>query len=178
MSNNKSKIVRLPTTLSADQEEKVIPLTAKAKKTSDRKWGGAVMKMGFCIVPSLLLRGQPRVGLNPTQLAVLLQLCDLWWDPGRKPYPSKAKIAARLGIGPRQVQRYIAELETVGLVKRIERRATNQGKLSNTYDLSGLVKKLREIQPSFRKAEEDARKSRADAQRRGFRTPRLAEDAA
>ena len=76
------------------------------------------------------------------------------------------------------MQRYIAELETVGLVKRIERRATNQGKLSNTYDLSGLVKKLREIQPSFRKAEEDARKSRADAQRRGFRTPRLAEDAA
>ena len=143
MSNNKSKIVRLPTTLSADQEEKVIPLTAKAKKTSDRKWGGAVMNMGFCIVPSLLLRGQQRVGLNPTQLAVLLQLCDFWWDPGRKPYPSKAKIAARLGIGPRQVQRYIAELET-----------------------------------SFRKAEEDARKSRADAQRRGFRTPRLAEDAA
>ena len=116
MSNNKSKIVRLPTALPAEQEEKVIPLTAKSKKTSDRKWGNAVMKMGFCIVPLLPLRGQQRVGLNPTQLAVLLQLCDFWWDPDRNPYPSKAKIAARLGIGPRQVQRYMAELETAGLV--------------------------------------------------------------
>src|SRR5260221_13856977 len=40
----------------------VIPLRpAKAKKASERKWGKAVMDFGFCIIPSLLLRGQARL---------------------------------------------------------------------------------------------------------------------
>ena len=45
---------------------------AKAKKASERKWGKPVMDLGFCIIPSLLLRAQARLGLNPTQLAVLM----------------------------------------------------------------------------------------------------------
>ena len=52
---------------------KVIPLRpAKAAKASEAKWGTAVMDLGFSIIPSLLLRAQRRLGLNPTQLAVLL----------------------------------------------------------------------------------------------------------
>lgn len=81
------------------------------------------MKHGFCIIPSVLLRAQQRLGLNPSQLAVLLRLADYWWDSERKPYPSKQKLHERLGISPRQIQQYIAELEAAGLVKRVERRA-------------------------------------------------------
>ena len=52
--------------------------------------------------------------------------------------------------GQRQLQRHIAELERAGLVRRIERRAPNKGKLSNEYDLSGLVTRLAAIEPEFR----------------------------
>ena len=115
------------------------------------------MKLGFCIIPSVLLRAQQRIGLNPTQLAVLLQLADYWWDQDRKPYPSKQALSERLGLGPRQIQRHIAELEAAGLVRRIERRAVHKGKLSNEYDLSGLVERLQKIAPEIEKANANKR---------------------
>lgn len=52
------------------------PAKAKSGRVADEKWGKEVMKAGFCIIPSLLLRCQQRLGLNPSQLAVLLQLAD------------------------------------------------------------------------------------------------------
>lgn len=117
------------------------------------------MKLGFCIIPSMLLRAQQRLGLNPTQLAVLLQLADYWWDQNRKPYPSKQALSDRLGLGPRQIQRYIAELEAAGLVKRIERRAAHRGKLSNEYDLAGLVERLQKLAPEVEEANEQKRQA-------------------
>ncbi len=117
----------------------------KAGRASEKKWGKQVMDLGFCIVPSLLLRAQQRLGLNPTQLAVLMQLCDFWWENARKPHPGKKLLAERLGLSERQVQRYIAELEQAGLVERIERRASHGGKMTNTYDLSGLVSRLKKL---------------------------------
>ncbi len=114
--------------------ENVIQLRPRREtgRASEKKWGKEVIALGFCIVPSLLLRAQNRLGLNPTQLAVLLQLCDFWWERERKPYPSKAVLAERLSLSSRQVQRYIAELETAGLVQRIQRRASHGGKLTNS----------------------------------------------
>lgn len=143
--------------------------TIKTNKASADKWGQQVIELGFCLVPSLLLRAQQRVGLNPTQLAVLLQLCDFWWDKERKPYPSKETLAQRLSLSERQVQRYIAELEQAGLVRRIERRSANGGKLSNTYDLSGLVKRLQDLEPEFREAEESAKATRKAVEKPGFK---------
>jgi hypothetical protein len=36
---------------------KVVPLRpTTAARASERKWGGAVMKLGYSIIPSLLLR--------------------------------------------------------------------------------------------------------------------------
>ena len=152
----------------------VVPLRAprESGRASEKKWGKDVIALGFCIVPSLLLRAQSRLGLNPTQLAVLMQICDFWWDRDRKPYPSKAVLAERLGLSPRQVQRYIAELEAAGLVERVERRAPHGGKLTNMYDLGGLVARLKKLEPELRKVEEDARKARRAVSRRGFRASR------
>lgn len=132
---------------------------SKAEQVSDKKWSKPVMKLGFCIIPSLLLRAQQRLGLNPTQLAVLLQLADFWWDQDRKPYPSKQALSERLGLSPRQIQRYIAELEAAGLVQRIERRAAHRGKISNEYDLSGLVERLKKIAPEIEQANEIKRQA-------------------
>ena len=141
-----------------------------ATKASEEKWGAAVIKLGFCLVPSLLLRAQQRLKLNPTQLAVLMQLGDYWWDPARKPYPSKKTLAQRLGLSARQVQRHIADLEQAGLVTRIERRGSDGGKLTNTYDLSGLVGRLQELEPEFRAVEEENRKRREAVARPGLRS--------
>lgn len=84
---------------------------------------------------------------------MLVHLADYWWDVNRKPYPSKKSLGDRFGLSPRQVQRYLAELEAMGLVQRIERRAVHRGKLSNEYDLSGLVERFKELEPEFREFE-------------------------
>ncbi|WP_096700290.1 helix-turn-helix domain-containing protein [Magnetospirillum sp. 15-1] len=154
----------------AQETAKVIPLRpAKAAKASEGKWGAAVMNLGFSIIPSLLLRAQQRLGLNPTQLAVLLQLCDYWWEEKRKPFPSKEALSQRLGLSTRQVQRQIAALENVGLVKRIERIGRHGGKLSNTYDLSGLVIRLQALEPEFRQVEEENRQRREEVAKPAYR---------
>ena len=141
--------------------------TKAAESASHKKWGSEVMKVGFCMVPSLLLRAQQRLGLNPTQLAVLLQLCDFWWESARKPRPSKKVLSERLGISERQIQRYMKELETAGLISRIERRAQHKGKLPNEYDLSGLVARLKQLEPEFRDANEKAKKMKKMVTQRG-----------
>lgn len=133
----------------------VVPLPRKmSSRSSEKKWGKAVCGLGFSIIPSLIFRAQARLGLNATQLAVLLQLADYWWDQERHPYPSKTTLGERLQLSPRQVQRYIAELETAGFVRRIDRFASHKGRLSNHYDLSGLVAKLKKLEPEFREAED------------------------
>lgn len=133
----------------------MLPKTAAvASRASEKKWGKAVMKLGFSILPSLIFQAQRRLGLNPTQLCVLVQLADYWWAQERKPYPSKARLSQRLGLSPRQIQRHIADLEKAGFVTRIERRAAHRGKLSNEYDLSGLVERLKKLEPEFRKVKE------------------------
>ena len=140
-----------------------------APRAADLRWGKEVMEQGFCIVPSLLLRAQSRLGLNPTQLAIVLHLCDHWWQEENKPHPGKKRLARRLGLGPRQVQRHIAELEAAGLVVRIPRLGPDGGKQTNIYDLSGLVAKLKEIEPDFRKVEDDVRRSRRAVATPGYR---------
>lgn len=133
------------------------PDKAKSSRVADEKWGKDVMKAGFCLIPSMLLRCQQRLGLNPTQLTILLQLADFWWDAGRKPFPSKKTLATRVGLSPRQIQRYMVELEEAGLLTRIIRSADNNGKLSNEYDLTGLVKRLKELAPEILKVKEDSK---------------------
>jgi DNA-binding transcriptional ArsR family regulator len=154
----------------AGEKDNVVPLRptkTKAAQASEKKWGKDVMKLGFSVLPSLLFRAQRRLGLSPTQLAVLVQLADFWWDEERKPYPSKETLSQRLGIGPRQIQRHIADLEEAGLVRRIERRAAHKAKLSNAYDLSGLVEKLKKLEPEFREVAEETKALRRNVAKPG-----------
>lgn len=135
---------------------KIISLPSKSgNKASEKKWGKAVCDLGFCVIPSLVFRAQARLGLNATQLAVLLQLADYWWDSERHPYPSKTTLGERLQLSPRQIQRHITDLEKAGFVKRLERYATHKGRLTNQYDLTGLVDKLKKLEPEFREVAEN-----------------------
>ena len=137
-----------------DDTKKVVPISkARAKKAdprkaSEKKFGKPVMDLGFCITPSLMMQAQARLGLNPVQFNIVMHLLDIWWDVNRRPYPTKKLIADRMGMGERQIQRQIVELEQAGLVERIFRTRPGRGKTSNEYDLSGFVAKLKELEPS------------------------------
>jgi predicted transcriptional regulator len=134
----------------------VVPLRAPsasaAKSRSERKWGKAVMDCsGFCILPSLLLRAQRRLGLSATQLALVIQLIDFWWTEDQIPWPTKETIGQRLNLSDKQIQRLVRGLEERGYVKRVVRK-TRHGRTSNGYDMAGLVQKLQELAPEFAEA--------------------------
>lgn len=137
----------------------VMPIRKKEKQqASEKKWGKAVIDLGFSIFPSLIFRAQARLGLSPVQLVVLLHLADYWWQKERMPFPSKAAIAERLQLSSRQIQRYLTELENGGYIKRIERFAGHKGQQSNEYDLSGLVAKLQKLEPEFSHVEDQRKR--------------------
>jgi DNA-binding transcriptional ArsR family regulator len=139
---------------------------AKSLKTSQRKWGADVINHGWCIVPSLLLRGQKRLRLGPAELAVLLQLLDHWWEAERLPFPSKEALADRLGVSERTVQRHVQALEAAGYVRRIARHNAARGQQSNHYSFDGLVAALKRIEPDFHRAREDERHRRDERKER------------
>ena len=121
------------------------------KRSADAKWGRAVMERGYVTIPAMLLRGQRRLGLTPTQLAILLQIIDWWIYADKDPWSAKSTLAQRIGISERQLQRQVAQLEQAGLVRRVE-RIGSRGKLPNGYDLSGLVRRMQELAPEFKLA--------------------------
>jgi DNA-binding transcriptional regulator YhcF (GntR family) len=149
----------------------VVPFPTKEKEGKrkwDKMWGKSVVDYGYVALPRLLLEGQRRLGLNSTQMMILIQLANLWWDPGKNPWPSKARLANSLGLSPRQVQRIIGELEQGGFVARRERfRANTMGQTSNEFDLSGLVAKLNALEPEFAKVRKETSELRSKVQKRG-----------
>ena len=59
-------------------------------------------------------------------------------------------------------------LECNGLVTRVERRGPHGGKLSNIYDLSGLVGRLKSLEPDFRDVEERFKTARSKVAKPGY----------
>jgi DNA-binding HxlR family transcriptional regulator len=155
-----SKVVNLRPQADADEQ------ASKTRRSAAAKWGTEVMRGGFVTIPSILLRAQRRLGLSGTQLTIILHLADWWLDADRAPWSSKARLSQRIGISERQLQRQIAELETRGYVKRVE-RVSNRGKIPNGYDLSGLVAKLNQLAPEFQRAS----KARQDVEKPGGLKP-------
>lgn len=142
--------------------EKVVAIKPKAdtRKASEKKYGKPVMDLGFCIVPSLLMQAQARLGINPVQFNIIMHLADIWWDAAHRPWPKKQLLAERMDMSERQIQRQIAELEVAGLVQRVERTRPGRGKTSNEYDLSGLVKRLQALEPEFAEVKQENQKRR------------------
>lgn len=140
--------------MNTKKTDNVVPFPASDHKHSERKWGKAVMSHGYFLVPSILLQAQARLAVSAQEMMVLLQLAEHWWHPESKIYPSKEALGERVGLGEKQVQRHIRRLEEAKLVKRIKRFNPGGGRTSNEYDLSGLVKKLQQIEPDFATAKQ------------------------
>ncbi len=158
-------------TTAAVKDSKVVSLFKPTdKKESEKKWGKAVMAHGYCIFPSMLLQAQGRLGVNAQEMIVLLQLAEHWWKAAGKIFPSKDVIAQRVGLSTKQVQRHIKRLEELKLVQRVERYKSGGSRTTNEYDLSGLVAKLKAIEPDIAAA----KKLKAAATKPGGLTAALA----
>lgn len=128
-----------------------LPTSTREKRRAEDKFGVPVMKHGYTLLPNLLLRAQARLKIGHAEFNVLVQLFYHWWDADKEPHPAKATIAQRMGISPRQVQRYLSNLEDAGLILRIERFSGRKAQTANAYGLGPLVRKLGMIEPEFRK---------------------------
>ena len=147
--------------------DKVVQIRPKTELESEKKWGKAVMDLGYSTIPSLIFRAQARLGLSPIQLALLLHLVDYWWKRAQMPFPSKATLAERMNLSPRQIQRYLTDLEDGGFIQRVERFAGHKGQQSNEYNLNGLVRKLQKLEPEFSTVKEQAIEQAKNVTRRG-----------
>ncbi len=158
----------------SESSEKVAPLHSKpATETSrrelEKRWSKGVIDTGFLFVPSVLLRAQARLHINATELAVLMHLVDHWWDNDEMPFPSKRRLAERLSVSDKTVQRAIKRIEDEGLVKRCVRRHSSGGQASNSYDLSPLVERLKVVAKDVAAAREEAAAKKRAATRPGLK---------
>jgi hypothetical protein len=80
-----------------------LPISKKDRRRAEHKFGVAVLKLGYTMLPNLLLQAQGRLGISPLQLNVLVQLIQHWWDADSDPFLAKETIARRMGKSPRQI---------------------------------------------------------------------------
>jgi hypothetical protein len=90
---------------------------SKEARAVYEKWGEAG-KAGFQAVPDLLLKNQSELGLNATELVVLLNVLMHWWYRDQKPFPRPTTIAKRMGSTVRTVQRAIVKMVKEGILIR------------------------------------------------------------
>lgn len=136
-------------------------IKAKKKSSTEVIFGSKVLSHGYTAIPNIMVRAQARLGISTTQFNIIAQLLSYWIDPKRPPFPTKKELAQRMSITPKTVQTNIAALEKSGLIER-EQRVTAAGDYgSNLYKLDGLIKRLKDLEPSFEEEREERRASRS-----------------
>ena len=133
-----------------------------------RKWGNAVGKgglTGYLALPEVLLRGQHRLGLTSTEMMVLINVLLHWWYAEKMPFPSNHKIAKRMGVDTRTVQRACKNLEKKKLIDRkvkiLHDKDTNSYSSTRTIELGKLVSRLNEIAVDLGKFSRSTRANRS-----------------
>ena len=137
----------------------------KKAASHERIWGKPILGHGYTALPSMLIQAQSRLGITPLQFNILAQLLDYWRDPARAPFPSKNDLANRIGCKAKTIQTNIRALEKAGLVTREMRRTAAGDWNSNIYHLTGLVERVKKLEPEFAAARAKRKEAR-DAQKR------------
>ncbi|MCW2308951.1 helix-turn-helix domain-containing protein [Rhodobium gokarnense] len=139
----------------------------KGKSSTEKIWGKPVYSHGYAGIPSILIQAQRRLGINPTQMNIIVQLLDYWFEPSRRPFPSKKELAERMAVTPKTIQNNVRALEQAGLIKREIRRTAAGDFNSNIYHLDGLVERVQKLEPEFA-----ADKKRRKAAKAALETPK------
>lgn len=132
----------------------------QALKQNEKKWTPTLMKAGWSAFPNIIIEKQRALGLDAMDMNILLHLVQYWWLEENVPHPSVATIAEAIGVTPRAIQKRIAALEGIGLIKREERRHGKFGSQTNLYRFDGLIKACtpfaeEKIEAAKKKAEEN-----------------------
>ena len=138
---------------------------AKELRVNERKWSKTLMDAGWTAVPTVIIERQKALGLDPTDVNIILHLASYWWTSDNKPHPSKKTIAEALGVTPRTVQRRIAAMEEAGFIRREQRRIPGKGSRTNLYHLDGLIKEAKPF--AEEKLKERMRREKDDKSRPG-----------
>ena len=149
----------------ASEATNVVPLPPKKSRTTsstERIWGKAVYSHGYAGIPSVLIQSQRRLGINSTQMNIIIQLINYWHEPTRKPFPRKKELAARIGVTEKTIQNNIRALETAGYIRREQRKTAAGDWNSNVYHLDGLIARVQALEPEFA-AEKRKRKAAKEA---------------
>jgi predicted transcriptional regulator len=133
----------------------------------EKLWGKNVKSHGYAAIPTIMVRAQHRLGVNPTQFCILVQLLEYWRSPDRAPFPTKQQLADRIGVKQSTIKHNIGALEKAGLIKREQHKTSAGDWGANTYHLDRLVKRIQALEPEF--AEEKAKR---EAARRKVETPK------
>lgn len=136
----------------------------KKPSSTERIWGKSVYGHGYTGIPSILIQGQRRLGITPTQMNIIIQLLDYWREPSRKPFPTKKELADRLGLTDKTIQNNIRALEKAGLIRREQRRTAAGDWNSNIYHLDGLVQRVQALEPAFAEARRKRKEAKANAE--------------
>lgn len=140
---------------------------AKKPSSTERIWGKAVYGHGYAGIPSLLIQAQRRLGINPMQMNIIVQLLDYWHEPSRKPFPTKRDLAKRMDVTEKTIQNNMRALEKAGIVQREQRKTAAGDWNSNIYHLDGLVAKVQAMEPEFA-----AEKTRRRERKAALQTPK------
>lgn len=117
------------------------PKEGSTSTLASAKWRSA-LSAGFQLVPNVLVRAQSKLGLDPLDVVIILNITMHWWRPGELPYPQPKVIANRVGVSTRTVERRLEHLEQRGLIARLAAEKSPDKLVRRRIDLSGLVSKL------------------------------------
>ncbi|GAC1540763.1 MAG: hypothetical protein NVS2B7_13130 [Herpetosiphon sp.] len=109
-------------------------------------FGDLVLSAGFMVTPHLLLRHFRALGLAPEHVVLLQLLMETTWDLAEPP-DTMQKLAERMGVSVRTVQRYSEHLVAQRLVVVYD-QFSQGAQIGNSYDLSPLFKRLAHFAPS------------------------------
>jgi hypothetical protein len=146
----------------AEAEVITFPKHASKNTSSTEKiWGKSVYSHGYAGIPSILIQAQRRLGINPTQMNIIIHLLDYWHEPSRRPFPRKKELATRIGVTDKTIQNNVRALEKAGLIRRQLRKTGAGDWNSNIYHLDGLVQKVQAIEPEFAAEKKKRRAAKA-----------------
>lgn len=149
------------------------PPTGKGRdKRNIEKWGQTAWKSGWMGVPGILITHQARLGLEPSDLNVLLHLIARWWESNRKPYLGKKEMAKAMGgVSLRTVQRSLSRLRKASYIVQRPRMRADGSHTTPEYDLSGLVMRVNELaQEELNRRTAAANNAQGARTRKGLRT--------
>ena len=114
------------------------------------RFGEKVRDAGITCVPRLLLKNLGRLGLKPVEALVVIELISCWGPERKHPFPSRGTLWGCIGCDKRRLDCAIRRLVKMELVKKVKQVGQDGRQASNSYDLSGLIDRLKRLRRPIR----------------------------